>query len=192
MNIRRCTPGLVRPLALALAFAGLPAVAVAAASPSTAATCATTTAHWGSLPKSVLARQGKPVTSVRAGRHACFDRIVVDLSGRPASYVVAYQPLVISSRNVIMPLRGGAKLAVTVRSETHDTSTDPKAFHPVNRRELVNVSGFSTLRQIAFVDTFNGYTLFGVGVRARLPMRAFIINGPGVRSRLVVDVAHQW
>lgn len=165
---------------------------MASTSTAAATTCATTTAHWGSLPKSVLAPPGKPITNVRAGRHTCFDRMVLDLSGRPASYVVAYQPLVISNRNVIIPLRGGAKLAVTVRSETHDTSTNPNAFHPANRRELVNVSGFSTFRQIVLVDSFNGYTFFGLGVRARLPMRAFILNGPGTGSRVVIDVAHHW
>ena len=192
MNTTRRTKGLIGPLALALAFAGAPVLAVASTSTAAATTCATTTAHWGSLPKSVLAPPGKPITNVRAGRHTCFDRMVLDLSGRPASYVVAYQPLVISNRNVIIPLRGGAKLAVTVRSETHDTSTNPNAFHPANRRELVNVSGFSTFRQIVLVDSFNGYTFFGLGVRARLPMRAFILNGPGTGSRVVIDVAHHW
>ncbi|ADG76293.1 hypothetical protein Cfla_3416 [Cellulomonas flavigena DSM 20109] len=33
---------------------------------------------------------------------------------------------------------------------------------------------------------------FGLGVRARLPFRAFVLAGPGSGSRLVVDVAHQW
>jgi hypothetical protein len=29
-------------------------------------------------------------------------------------------------------------------------------------------------------------------VRARLPFRAFILDGPGEASRLVVDVGHRW
>jgi hypothetical protein len=32
----------------------------------------------------------------------------------------------------------------------------------------------------------------GLGVRARLPFRAFVLAGPADGSRLVVDVAHRW
>ena len=34
--------------------------------------------------------------------------------------------------------------------------------------------------------------LLGLGVRARLPMRAFVLDGPGDGTRLVIDVAHRW
>ena len=37
-----------------------------------------------------------------------------------------------------------------------------------------------------------GQTTLGLGVRARLPFRAFVLAGPGDGSRLVVDVAHLW
>lgn len=33
---------------------------------------------------------------------------------------------------------------------------------------------------------------FGLGVRARLPFRAFTLPGPGNGTRLVIDVAHRW
>jgi len=38
----------------------------------------------------------------------------------------------------------------------------------------------------------DGATLIGLGVRARLPMRVFVLDGPGDGSRLVIDVAHRW
>lgn len=66
--------------------------------------------RWGSLAKSVADTSPAPVTGVRAGRHACYDRIVLDVGG----------------------------------------------------------------------------------VRARLPFRVFVLDGPGSGSRLVVDVAHRW
>jgi hypothetical protein len=56
----------------------------------------------------------------------------------------------------------------------------------------VNVAGYSTFRQVAFTGSFEGQTLIGLGVRARLPMRAFVLDGPGDGSRLVIDVAHRW
>ena len=38
--------------------------------------------------------------------------------------------------------------------------------------------------------SFEGQTTIGLGVRARLPFRVFVLAGPGSGSRLVVDVAH--
>src|SRR5665647_2352190 len=76
---------LIRPLVVALAFAGVPAVALASASGATATTCATTVAHWGSLTKSLSHMTSAPITNVRAGRNACFDRMVVDLRGKGAA-----------------------------------------------------------------------------------------------------------
>jgi hypothetical protein len=56
-----------------------------------------------------------------------------------------------------------------------------------NARELVNVAGYRTFRQVAWAGSFEGYTTAGLGVRARLPFRVFTLPG-----RLVVDVAHRW
>jgi len=193
MNTTRRTKGLIGPLALALAFAGAPVLAVASTSTAAATTCATTTAHWGSLPKSLLSPTSTPITNVRAGRNTCFDRMVVDLLGRGAGYVVRYAPVVLTQgQGAVIPLRGGAKLDIVVRAGTYDNSNNVNSFHPANTRELVNVTGFSTFRQVAFGGSFEGYTTFGLGVRARLPMRAFILNGPGTGSRVVIDVAHHW
>lgn len=193
MNINRRQTGLVRPLVLALALAGVPAVAVAAASTSSAATCATATAHWGSMAKSLNRLSAAPITNVRAGRNSCFDRMVVDLRGKGAGFTVRYVTQVRNQgRGAVIPLRGGAKLDVVVRAPTYNINTGASTYNPASSRELVNVTGFSTFRQIASGGSFEGYTTVALGVRARLPMRAFILDGPGVGSRLVVDVAHQW
>jgi hypothetical protein len=54
------------------------------------------------------------------------------------------------------------------------------------------VRGYPTLRSVVYGGSFEGYTTFGVGVRARLPFRVFTLDGPGRGSRIVVDVAHRW
>ncbi len=195
MNLNPRTKGLVRPLVFALAFAGAPAVAVAStsASTATATTCATTTAHWGSLAKSLSRMTPAPITNIRAGRNACFDRMVVDIRGKGAGYRVRYVSQVLSQgRGSVVPLRGGAKLEVVITAPAYDINTGTSTYNPVNSRELVNVSGFSTFRQIASGGSFEGYTTIGLGVRARLPMRVFILDGPGAGSRVVIDVAHHW
>ena len=193
MNLTRPTKGLIRPLVLALAFAGAPAVAVASASTATAATCATTTAPWGSLTKSLHRMTTASITNVRAGRHACFDRMVVDLKGKGAGYTVRYVSQVLSEgRGAVIPLRGGARLAVVIMAPAYDVNTGRSTYNPANSRELVNVAGFSAFRQIASGGSFEGHTTIGLGVRARLPMRVFILDGPGTGSRVIIDVAHHW
>jgi hypothetical protein len=57
------------------------------------------------------------------------------------------------------------------------------------------VKGFRTFRQVAYAGSFEGQTTFGLGVRARLPFRVFVLAGsPGDRhgAMLVIDVAHRW
>jgi hypothetical protein len=180
------TRRVIRSLVLALAFAGAPTVAVATAPTATAATCASLTAHWGSLPKSRNHPVAGPLSNVRAGRHTCFDRMVVDFVGRPASYEVRYVSQVSQDGSgFLVPLRGGARLAVFVASPTSSVRLS-------RGRELVNVAGFRTFRQIAGAGNFEGRSTFGLGVRARLPMRAFNLSGPGTGSRVVIDVAHHW
>ena len=196
MNIHRprtTRRSYARPLVLALAFAGAPAMALASASTATAHTCSATTASWGSLTKSLNPLGPGPITNVRAGRHTCFDRMVVDLKGKGAGSTVRYVSQVLSQgQGAVIPLRGGAKLDVLIKAPSYDINTGASTYSPANSRELVNVTGFSTFRQIASGGSFEGYTTIGLGVRARLPMRAFVLAGPGTGSRVVIDVAHRW
>ncbi len=86
----------------------------------------------------------------------------------------------------LVPLRGGAKLQVVVFSPAYDDAGNP-TYTFANRAELVNVTGYSTFRQVAWAGSFEGATTVGLGVRARLPFRVFTLPG-----RVVLDVAHQW
>jgi hypothetical protein len=153
---------------------------------------------WGSLAKGdrqIDPGAGLTVSGVRAGRHSCYDRLVVDLktSGYTPSWRVEYVSAVsedASGRPV--PLRGGADLLVTVGASDHTVDGRP-TYTPANRRELANVSGFRTFRQVAYAGSFEGVTSFGVGVRARTPFRAFLLEGSAAgKTRLVIDVAHRW
>jgi hypothetical protein len=141
---------------------------------------------WGSLVKSGGIGSASTLTGVRAGRHECFDRLVVDLQGGASSaFRVMYVDAVLNDpRGDVVPLRGGARLQVVVHAPTLGT--------PPNPSELADVAGYTTFRQVAFAGSFEGQTTVGLGVRARLPFRAFVLAGPGNGSRLVVDVAHRW
>lgn len=146
---------------------------------------------WGSLAKAGPSASPVPaatVGAVRAGRHDCYDRLVLDVRGVTslrtwrAEYVraVTEDP---SDRPVA--LRGGAFIRISVGAGQGYRSSS----------ELANVSGFTTFRQVAAAGSFEGVTSVGLGVRARLPFRVFTMNGiPGSANgvRVVVDVAHRW
>ncbi|MCA1703043.1 MAG: hypothetical protein LC808_07125, partial [Actinobacteria bacterium] len=57
---------------------------------------------------------------------------------------------------------------------------------------VANVAGYSTLRDVVYAGCFEGRTSVGVGVRARLPFRVFMLAGPGSGGRIVLDIAHRW
>lgn len=162
--------------------------------PATAQAHSSCATRWGSFAKSGPAMTKAPIVDVRAGRHACFDRLVVDVAGSVAdAYDVRYVPAVLADGSGdVVPLRGGAFLHVLVRSPVYDPETGAVTYRFADRRELVDVRSSRTFRQVAFGGSFEGQTTIGLGVRARLPFRTFVLPGTGSGSRLVVDVAHRW
>lgn len=153
---------------------------------------------WGSLPEARSAGDTDMLNNVRAGRHACFDRLVFDLGGQDTtfnSYDVRYVPLVrTDGAGEAVPVRGNADLQIIVKAPAYD-SAGRATFVPANRREVVNVTGYTTFRQVAWAGSFEGQTTIALGVRARLPFRVFTLTGTpnsGDGPRMVVDVAHRW
>ena len=167
-------------------------VSVAAAPASAASSCAVA---WGSTPETVQDRGGGVLDDVRAGRHDCYDRLVLDLAGVDAAdvgYDVRYVPAVhedASGRPV--PLRGAADLQVVVHTPAHD-GNGAATYDPADDAEAVDVTGYGTFRQVAWAHSFEGSSTVGLGVRARLPFRVLVLDGPGDGSRVAVDVAHAW
>ena len=187
----------LRLVALLLALAWIAASTGVAAASARQPDCRI---RWGSLPEKHLVSSYTTATieNLRAGRHLCFDRLVVDLgptqAGVPARQGLGYQiRYVAEARNAAgdpLPMKGAAVLAVAVNAAAHDGDYRP-TYQPRDRDNAVNVTGFRTLRQVAFLGTFEAQTELVIGVRARLPFRAFVISG-ATGSRLVIDVAHRW
>jgi hypothetical protein len=180
------TPVRLLVLALIAAVAAVVLPATAQAAPY----CGIT---WGSLAKQSPSfpdpASSQALVNVRAGRQACYDRLVLDIPGAALqSWRVEYVPEVTHDpRGDVIPLRGAADLRIVVGAND--------SYTPANEQELCNVTGFTTFRQVAWAGSFEGLTSIGLGVRARLPFRAFTLAGiPGSSygSRLVVDVAHRW
>ncbi|WP_258725582.1 AMIN-like domain-containing (lipo)protein [Cellulomonas sp. NS3] len=148
--------------------------------------------RWGSLTKSVLNLSPATVSDVRTGRHTCYDRLVVDVSGASGGYHVGYVDEVREDGSGhVVPTRGGASLQITLGNPSYDDYGNV-TYAPANPSEVRDVTGYQTFRQVVWAGTFEGHTSLGLGVRARLPFRAFELAGPGSGSRIVVDVAHRW
>lgn len=179
---------IVAVLALVVPALLVPATAVAAP------TCGT---RWGSLPKSsteAVHPSSAPgdLVAVRTGRHACFDRLVVEVDGSTSGYQVAYVDRVTQDGSGhVVPTAGGARLSLTVDAPAYDDE-GMATYDPPAGQRMVDVSGYRTFRQVTWAGSFEGRSTAGLGVRARLPFRVFTLDGPGAGSRVVVDVAHRW
>ncbi|MFB2572029.1 hypothetical protein [Micrococcus sp. IITD107] len=179
------------------AFAPASAAPVAPAAQPTAVTTGTAAAtpycgvRWGSLPETRSGYSSATIRNVRAGRHACFDRMVIDVKGQLRGYDVRYAPVYREGSGAFVPLLGAADLRITVKAPAYDQN-GRATYTPRSPNRLVDVTGYSTFRQIALAGSFEGQTTFGLGVRARLPFRTFVLPQSGGVSRLVIDVAHRW
>ena len=171
----------------ARAVAALAATAALCAVPAASGTGAATAAPycgitWGSLAKTSAPLAAGRVDGVRAGRHACFDRLVLDMTGRAPGFAVHYVFAVWNNwTGFAAPVAGGARLEVVAHKGATTVPTMP------------SVAGFTTFRQVKWAGSFEGYTTVALGVRARLPYRVFTLYDASTnRSRLVIDVAHRW
>jgi hypothetical protein len=184
-------------LAASLAAIALASPALAAPARAAAPYCGIS---WGSLaeqgPSGTDPAAGQTLTDVRAGRHACYDRLVLDIRGAvPSSWRVEYVPRMTEDPSGrAMSLRGGAVLQIVVGASAYDAA-GRATYTPGNRGELVDVRSFRTFRQVAEAGSFEGLTTVGLGVRAHLPFRVFTLSGTSGSTsgaRVVVDVAHRW
>lgn len=157
--------------------------------------------RWGSLPEKhlVFTYTSGTIENLRAGRHICFDRLVVDLgprvAGLPGRQGIGYQIRYVTeirhgASGERIAVRGGAFLSVIANAAAHDANATP-TYQPRDRMHAVGVAGYRTFRQVAFLGTFEAQTEIAIGVRARLPFRAFVLEASS-GSRLVIDVAHRW
>lgn len=194
------TARILRTSAIAFALAAAPAVVLAAPTSAATTSCSVT---WGSQPRTAdpVGEQGLQfLFNVRSGQHRCYDRVVLDLVGNesgPAEYTVQYVPSVINENTQeVVPVAGGAALQVSVGKGNFDYGSQSSGYNPADPARLVDVTGYRTLRQVAWADTFaaDDTSTIAIGVRARLPLRAFLLPSATqfTGQRLVIDIAHHW
>ena len=128
---------------------------------------------------------GSPkLITLRAGRHAGYDRVVFQLDGPiPSYYSVRYLPQVrLDGSGEPLRLRGAAFLEVVIRAPTHDEQYRP-VLTPTRLRP-----DFPALREVNAPGSFEGQTTAGIGVAYRAPFRVLELANP---TRIVVDLQTQ-
>jgi hypothetical protein len=136
---------------------------------------------------------------VRAGRHDCYDRLVLDVNG-PAEvgFLVGYVPEVTTDgAGKPIPVDGDAALQVIVRAPAQGYGGGG---HQPGRKlgeigdylcSPEQLTGWSSLRAVRFAGSFEGQSTLAVGVREKLPFRAFTqLDETDQVRKLVVDIAH--
>ncbi|MGX2998877.1 AMIN-like domain-containing (lipo)protein [Streptomyces sp. JNUCC 64] len=155
-----------------------------------AAVCST---PWGSGTKSSPeSSAGEPLKNIRTGKHACYDRIVFDVTGATGKtgyhigYVDAFYQ---DGTGDHIPVSGGAILQIYVNAPSYNPSTGQVVYPGVPGQNLpgVSIAGYQTFRDTKYGASFEGQTQVGLGLRARLPFRV-LQSG----DQVIVDVAHSW
>jgi hypothetical protein len=173
---------------LTLLMAVVPVVALTGSTASATTSCEYL---WGSLPKTAGALSPAPIIAGRTGRHDCYDSLVFEIDGPATGYLVEYAGEVYSEGQglPLSPGAGpfGALIGIHLRNPAYNVyGQSTYTFTPPN------LAGYQTFRGLAYGGSFEGYTTFALGVRARLPFQVLVLPGPGAHTRIVVNVAHRW
>jgi len=164
-----------------------PSTSAATTSPGTATTAAP---RWTTATKTGTNNPKVPedmpmLVAIRTGSHDGYDRVVLQFRNDLPSWRVGYVDQVTSESGATVPLEGGASLFVQVDPAWgHDQNTPPYEATYTGPRSLT--PRYPTLRQVRWVDEFEGHLTFGVGLQRRVGFRVLELRGP---ARLAIDVA---
>jgi hypothetical protein len=119
-----------------------------------------------------------PIYLSRIGRHECCDRIVFDLNGpAPVGYHVGYVPVVTEDGS------GGAG-----SGPQPDVVFAPSGVYLHGPGGLAD---WGALRGVRSAGSFEGQSIFAVGVRDRLPFLGTTwVDGNRI-AQVIVDIAHR-
>jgi hypothetical protein len=120
------------------------------------------------------------VFRMRVGRHDGYDRVVFDFDGclPPTARVRFVEQVRQDGSGDVVRLAGRAFVQVTFEGTESRGLTYRSRIKP----------GYPTLKEVAFVSSFEGYVNFGIGVAKGAGVRVFELDNP---YRVVVDVGRQ-
>jgi hypothetical protein len=172
--------------ATAAAATTTPGGAASTTGPGTATTAAP---RWTTAAKAGTNHPKVPedlpmLVAVRTGSHDGYDRLVLQFRNDLPSWRVYYVDKVASESGETVPLEGAAFLYV----DTHPASghEDAAPFKQTYTGPHTLTPRHPMLRQVAWVDDFEGHVGFGLGLQRRTGFRVLELREP---ARLAIDVA---
>jgi hypothetical protein len=174
--------------------AATPTTAAATTTPGPTGTTGTGTAttaaeRWTTAAKAGTNNPKVPedtpmLVAVRTGSHDGYDRLVLQFRNDLPSWQVNYVNQVTSESGETVPLEGAAFLYV----DTHPASghEDTAPFRETYTGPHTLTPRYPMLRQVAWVDDFEGHVGFGLGLQRRTGFRVLELREP---ARLAIDVA---
>jgi hypothetical protein len=162
----------------------------------TASPCAETRG-WGTGSKQRAAFNTAALYLVRVGQHDCYDRVVFNINDPgDVGYSVRYVDVVgEDASGIARPVAGAAALEVVVRApavglDDHGYVGKSLAKPGQDFYTAAQLAGWRSLRQVRYAGSFEGQTTIAVGVRARVPFRAFtLLDSQDHITRVVLDIA---
>jgi hypothetical protein len=186
MRVRVLSTLLVTTALAASSLAGLTATGAAGADASAQAS-AVPAHQWSKKARSVTRSPATApeVTGIRVGRHAHFDRIVVDLDGAAPGYTVRYvRTLRRDPSGNVANLLGPKSLRIVLSpANGHDVNTGDSTLTTPRRTKW----RFDEVRETRVLGDFEAAFTVGVGLADKTPFRVRTLHNP---TRIVVDVHH--
>jgi hypothetical protein len=150
-------------------------------------------ASWTTADETTDLAGNAPILEVGADVADCYDRFVITLGpgAHEAGYRVRYVDTVIEDGSGrVVELAGAASLEVIVDSPAYDPETGRGTLQIPDHNNVVDVSGFDALQQVAYAGSFEGQTTFGIGVTAELPFAVTTGVDDAGNATLTIAVAH--
>jgi hypothetical protein len=170
---------------------GTPTTAATTTTPGTTGPGTATTAaeRWTTAPKAGTNNPEVPedmpvLVAVRTGSHDGYDRLVLQFRNGLPNWRVNYVDQVASESGETVPLEGAAFLYVDTHPASGHEDTAPFKQTYTGPRTLT--PRYPMLRQVAWVDDFEGHVGFGLGLQRRTGFRVLELREP---ARLAIDVA---
>jgi hypothetical protein len=167
---------------------------IALASSASATVCQ---AAWSSVDQSGGSLATAPIFTSRVGQHTCYDSFVVEVDGPASGYSIGYADEVYTEGQGLplspyMERPAGALIGIHLLNPSYDVNTGAIRYPFWPTQRVADVGNFTTFRGVVYGGSFEGYTTFALGVRARLPFQVLVLPGPGTHTRFVINVRHYW
>jgi hypothetical protein len=166
-----------------------PTTAATTPDPTGPGTATTAAERWTTAAKAGTNNPKVPedtpmLVAVRTASHDGYDRLVLQFRDDLPSWRVNYVNQVASESGETVPLEGAALLYV----DTHPASghEDTAPFRETYTGPHTLTPRYPMLRQVAWVDDFEGHVGFGLGLQRRTGFRVLELREP---ARLAIDVA---